>query len=192
MRPRAKILLFVRRFLIGRSGIAAVEFALIAPLLLTIWLGMAELSQIMTASAKTNLAAQSVADLVSRYTSKGYTDPKGFSDLEAAAATILAPMPTASGNPLVSVVSANLSSSGAPTQSWQCTTGTMPPTYSVATLLAAAPALTTQNSNLTSVIMVTVSFSYSPTISGGITGPQTFTSTAYSTPRTVSAIPKPC
>jgi Flp pilus assembly protein TadG len=183
---------FLRGFLAGGSGIAAVEFALMVPLLLTLWLGMAELSQLMMASAKTRLAAQSVADLVGRYTSNGYADPSGFADLEGAAATILAPLPIAAGNPLVSVVSAGLNASGQPSQSWQCTTGTMPPSYSVATVLSAAPALTTQNSNLTSVIAVTVYFSYSPTISGGITGPQSFTATAYSVPRVVSAIPKPC
>jgi Flp pilus assembly protein TadG len=182
----------MRRFLEDISGVAAIEFALSVPLLVTIWLGMAELSQLMMASGKTNIAAQSVADLVSRYTAQGFTDPAGFADLESAAGTILAPLPTATGNPLVSVVSANYAASGAPTLAWQCTTGTMPGTYSPTSLLANAPALTTQNSNLTSVIMVTVIFSYSPTISGGITGPQTFTATAYSTPRLVSAIPNPC
>jgi Flp pilus assembly protein TadG len=183
---------FFRRFLADGSAIAAVEFALTAPVLVAVWLGMAELTQIMMASGKTKIAAQSVADLVGRYTAQGYADPNGFSDLEGAAATIVAPLPTGTGNPLVSVVSATFNASGAPTLAWQCTTGTMPAGYSPTSLLAAAPALTTQNSNLTSVIMVTVYFSYSPTISGGITGPQSYTATAYSTPRTVSAIPKPC
>ena len=154
-------------------------------------LGMAELTQIQMASAKASQAAQSVADLVSRYSS-GYTDPKGFSDLEAAATTMIAPLATSSGNPLVGVVSATLNSSGTPTIAWKCSTGTMPASYSISTLLSAAPALTTQNSSLSSVIMVTVSYVYSPTISGGITGPQTFTATAYSAPRTVMAIPNPC
>jgi Flp pilus assembly protein TadG len=181
-----------RRLLADRSGIAATEFALTLPLLAALWLGMAELTQISMAGAKATLAAQSVADLVSRYSSGGYSDPQGFTDLEAAAATIIAPLPTTSGNPLVSIVSATLNSSGAPTEAWQCTTGTMPPSYSVTTLLSAAPALTTQNSALGSVIMVTVFYVYSPTISGGITGSQTFSATAYSIPRTVSAIPKPC
>jgi Flp pilus assembly protein TadG len=153
---------------------------------------MAELTQISMASAKASQAAQSVADLVSRYSASGYTDPKGFSDLEAAATTIIAPLPTTTGNPLVSIVSATLNNSGTPTQSWQCSTGTMPSSYSASALLSAAPAVTTQNSSLGSVIMVTVSYVYTPTISGGITGPQTFTVTAYSTPRTVLAIPKPC
>jgi Flp pilus assembly protein TadG len=181
-----------RRFLADRSAVAAIEFAVTAPLLVSVWLGMAELTQLQMASAKTKMAAQSLADLVARYTAQGYTDPKGFSDLEAASGTIIAPLPTGAGNPLVSVVSATLGSSGPPTLSWQCTTGSMPAGYSPATLLSAAPAVTTQNSNLTSVIMVTVYFSYSSTISGGITGPSSFTATAYSTPRTVSAIPKPC
>jgi Flp pilus assembly protein TadG len=181
-----------RRFLVDKSGIAAIEFAATAPLLVTLWLGMAELTQISMAGAKATQAAQSVADLVSRYTASGYSDPKGFADLETAAGTIIAPLPTAAGNPQVSIVSAILNANGAPSQAWQCSTGPMPAGYSVATLLNAAPALTTTNSALGSMIMVTVSFVYTPTISGGIVGEQIFTATAYSTPRTVPTIPKPC
>ena len=183
---------FGRRFLSDRSAIAAMEFALTLPVLTALWLGMAELTQISIASAKTTQAAQSVADLVGRYSASGYTDPKGFSDLEAAATTIIAPLATTAGNPLVAVVSATINNSGTPTQAWSCSTGTMPASYSAATLLKAAPALTTSNSALGSIVMVTVSYSYTPTISGGITGTQIFSATAYSTPRIVSAIPKPC
>ncbi len=180
----------LRRFLADRSGVAAVEFALTLPLLVVLWLGMAELTQISMASAKATQAAQSVADLVGRYTANGFADPQGFADLEAAAATIVAPLPTAAGNPGVSIVSATLNANGGLAQAWQCTSGILPTNFNPAALLAAAP--TPQNSALGSVIIVTVSYVYQPTIDGGIIGPQNFVATAYSTPRTVLAIPKPC
>ncbi len=45
-----------------------------------------------------------------------------------------------------------------------------------------APAVTTQNSTITSVIMVTVYYVYSPTISGGVTGPLVFSATGLQHP----------
>jgi Flp pilus assembly protein TadG len=176
-----------------RSGIAATEFALVLPLLVALWLGMAQLIQLSMASAKTSLAAQSVADLVSRYTSSGYADPSGFSDLEAAADTIIAPLPTSADNPSISIVSVTLNASGSATQAWHCTSGNNQPTaQQLAAAIAQAPGLTTSSSSLTSMIIVTVIYSYTPTITGGVLGPQTFVTSAYGTPRTVSTVPNPC
>ena len=178
-------------FLRGRSGVAATEFALIAPLLMGSWLAMAQLMQLSMASAKSSMAAQSVADMVARY-SGGWTDT--FSDMEAAAAAIVAPLPTNSNNPSISVVYSTLGSSGAPTLTWSCSSGTNAPTSAqITTSLGSAPALTTSNSSLGYMVMVMVVYSYTPTVIGGIlSGQQTYTAAAYATPRLNSAIPKPC
>ncbi len=75
------------------------EFALTVPLMLVLWLGMAEVMQISMANAKTSQAAQSVADLVSRYSTSGYSDPQGFNrPREAAAGTIIAPLAVSTGH----------------------------------------------------------------------------------------------
>lgn len=175
------------------SGIAATEFALVLPLMVAFWLGMAQLMQLSMANAKTTMAAQSVADLVSRYSSSGYADPSGFSDLLKAATTIIAPLPNDANNPSLSVISVTLNSSGSPTQAWLCTSGNNAPSASVVTnSIANAPGLTTANSTLGSMIIVTVVYSYTPTITGAVLGAKTFTATSYSIPRMVSTIPKPC
>lgn len=177
----------------NQSGIAATEFALVLPVMVAFWLGMAQLMQLSMASAKTTMAAQSVADLVTRYTSGGYPDASGFADLLSAAATIIAPMPNSASNPSLSVVSVTLNSSGVPTQAWQCTAGANPPSAAqVTAAINSSPGLTTSNSTLGSMIIVTVAYSYTPTITGAVLGAQTFTATAYSIPRTVSSVPKPC
>ena len=181
------------RFWRDQSGIAATEFALILPIMIALWLGMAQLTQLSMASAKTTMAAQSVADLVTRYTSGGFANASGFADLLNAAQTIIAPMPNSSSNPSISVVSVTLNSSGTPTQAWQCTAGANPPTAAqVTATITNSPALTTSNSSLGSMIIVTVVYSYTPTITGTVLGAQTFSATAYSIPRTVSSVPKPC
>jgi Flp pilus assembly protein TadG len=182
-----------RHFARGRGGVAATEFALVLPVLLLSWLGMSQALQMSMASAKTGMAAQSVADLVTRYANGGYTGTS-FSGIEAAAQTIIAPLATGANNPSIAIVAARLNSSGIPTQTWACTNGTNAPTASqIGTALGAAPGLTTQNSNLTSIVMVMVTYSYTPTITGGPLGAtNTYTATAFSTPRTVSTVPDPC
>ena len=174
-------------------GVAAIEFAMVLPILVASWFGMVQLTELSMASAKTSMAAQALADLTSRYTLTGFSSGGGFTDLLAAASTILAPLPTSSGTLAVSVVAATLGSSGTPTQAWQCTSGTNTPTNAqVTTALSLAPAVTTATSSLSSVIMVTVIYTYTPNLTGGLFGPQTFTATAYSTPRMVSSVPRPC
>lgn len=177
----------------NRSGVAATEFAIVLPVMLAFWLGMAQLMQLSMASAKTTMAAQSVADLVARYTASGFANPSGFADLLTAAGTIIAPLANSSTNPSLSVVSVTLNASGAPTQAWQCTAGSNPPAAAqVTAAINNSPALTTANSTLGSMIIVTVVYSYTPTITGAVLGAQTFTATAYSIPRTVVSVPKPC
>ena len=52
-----------------KSGIAAVEFAMLLPLMLSLWLGAVELSQGIAADRKVTLTARTVSDLVSQVTS---------------------------------------------------------------------------------------------------------------------------
>jgi Flp pilus assembly protein TadG len=55
-----------RRFAECRSGIAALEFALIAPIMLMMFVGVVELSQAITVDRRVNHVASSTADLVAR------------------------------------------------------------------------------------------------------------------------------
>ncbi|WP_273791949.1 TadE/TadG family type IV pilus assembly protein [Brucella anthropi] len=57
---------YLRNFLSDRRGLGAVEFALIAPLLLLIYLGSADLADGMDTNKKVSRSASSLADLVAR------------------------------------------------------------------------------------------------------------------------------
>ena len=52
------------RFMGDRRGVSAVEFALIAPIMVAMYLGAAELTQVLTLDRKVTSAANAVADLV--------------------------------------------------------------------------------------------------------------------------------
>lgn len=78
------------RFSKARDGVAAVEFALLAPLLVTMMLGSIEITHSLWASGKLNQATDSVNDLISRTAN---LDTGSFNNLLAAAPLILKPYP---------------------------------------------------------------------------------------------------
>jgi len=175
-----------RRFVDDRSGLAAVEFALVLPVMLAGWLGMAQLAQVSMASTKAMMAAQSVGDLMSQEPSLS----GNFTDLVLAASQVLAPLPTTSSVLTVDVVSVTFNSSNVPQLGWRCTTGTGgDTTAALNTAIASASGLGTSGQ---SVIMVTVTYSYTPTITGGIIGAQTFVERSFNKPRLALVIPQPC
>jgi Flp pilus assembly pilin Flp len=58
----------IRRFASATRGLAAVEFALIAPIMIVLFFGVVEGSGVLSASRKTLLAANTLADLVAQET----------------------------------------------------------------------------------------------------------------------------
>lgn len=56
----------LKRFGLARDGVSAVEFALILPFMLTLYLGGAELGDGFAMQFKATLAARTVADLTSQ------------------------------------------------------------------------------------------------------------------------------
>ncbi|HBS32134.1 MAG TPA: hypothetical protein DEA40_10395, partial [Parvularcula sp.] len=59
---------FLLRFARSASGLAAVEFALIAPIMILLFFGVVEGSGALSASRKTLLASNTLADLVAQET----------------------------------------------------------------------------------------------------------------------------
>ncbi|HVI53263.1 MAG TPA: TadE/TadG family type IV pilus assembly protein [Candidatus Sulfotelmatobacter sp.] len=170
----------VLRFWAGTGGIAATEFALILPLLVLGWLGMAQLAQLTEASAKTHMVAQSLSDLSTQKTTPALTD------LVAAAQQILSPLPATTSVLTIDMVGISYDSSGVASQSWRCSS---PSGLATGVSLASAVGL---GSSGQGVIMVTVKYSYTPTITGGILGAQTFTATSLNTSRLGGLPAKPC
>ena len=77
-----------RRFARTRDGVAAVEFAMILPLMLLLYVGMAELSRALANSRKVTLLSRTVSDLVARGTNLSQDAMK---DVFGASGAVLAP-----------------------------------------------------------------------------------------------------
>ena len=80
-----------RKFRRDRRGVSAVEFALIAPLLIMIYFSLAELCQAMLAERKVAHAASAVGDLVAQVSTVSASD---LTDIYAAAGSVMTPYST--------------------------------------------------------------------------------------------------
>jgi Flp pilus assembly protein TadG len=56
------------RFAVDQRGVSAIEFAILLPLMLTLYFGGVEISQAVSADRKNTLVAHTIGDLVSQYT----------------------------------------------------------------------------------------------------------------------------
>src|SRR5262249_16905741 len=91
----------LRGFLRDRRGVSALEFAIILPLMIALYLGCVEVGNALSGQFKTTLAARPVADLSSQY--KTINDATMTSILGASSA-VLAPFSSANAVVIVSEV----------------------------------------------------------------------------------------
>lgn len=84
----SRLFAHLRRFLPDRRGVSAVEFALIAPVMILLYLGAVDLSIVMTIDRKVTTTASALADLVAQ--DDVVTDDE-MTDILNAGAVILAP-----------------------------------------------------------------------------------------------------
>lgn len=82
---------WIQSFLRQKSGVSSVEFALIAPLMIAIFLGMIEISDGLTAKRKVASATSTAADLVGRTKAVSSAD---IADVYSASKAILEPYNT--------------------------------------------------------------------------------------------------
>ena len=90
IRTRHGMAAFGRRAAQDIQGVAALEFALIAPLMILLFVGLAQLSSAIIASRHTSHATSSLGDLVSQCSNASDSD---LTNIFAAASDILAPLP---------------------------------------------------------------------------------------------------
>lgn len=166
------------RLRFDQRGVAAIEFALIAPVAITLYMGFAELTMAMMANRRAAHAASVVGDLVAQSPSIA---PSDLTDIFQVGAAIMSPFTAA---PLkMRITSVVADSSGTPKMAWSKgsgmtempagTVGGFPPN-----LLAAGD----------SVIQADVSYSYTSPL--GMTLPHaiTFSNTFYLKPRQSASV----
>ena len=103
----------LRRFRKDQSGLAAVEFALVAPVMILLYCGLAELTLAMMAERQAAHSASVVGDLVAQTTQMNATQ---MSDIFSVGVAIMKPFPAAALSFRVTSVKADVN--GVPKVVW--------------------------------------------------------------------------
>jgi Flp pilus assembly protein TadG len=103
----------LRRFAADRAAIAAIEFALIAPIMLTLYLGGIQLSEALTINRKVTHVSSTLADLVTQ--EKTLTTQDMANILDAAAAVMT---PYSASNLKIKISEIKIDRNGKATVEW--------------------------------------------------------------------------
>lgn len=164
--------IFARRFAVDRRGVAALEFAFVAPILIIFYLGMAEMCQLLMAKRRVDHAGAAIADLVAQFPSVTPTD---LDSLKQISTTIMAPFPV--DRLTVRVTSVKDDANGAPKVVWSWPTGG-PAAGSTPTFTTGTPLNPGE-----SVVVAEVSYAYSSGVGYLITTGRTLNHKAELRPR---------
>jgi Flp pilus assembly protein TadG len=178
----ARLPQLLSRFAQDRRGVSAVEFAMLLPLMITLYLGTVEVSQGVGIDRKVTLTTRTVADLASQVSSINNAD---MTNILNASAAVIVPYDTSKLKATVSAVTIDANSVAK--IAWSDTlNGTKRAVGSTVTL---PTALVVPN---TTLIWSEVSYSYKPTIGYVITGTLNLSDQIWMRPRlsdTVTRVP---
>jgi Flp pilus assembly protein TadG len=172
-----------RRLRADMRGVAAVEFALIAPILMLLYCVGFEVSEAATVYRKLTDTTVQIANVTSQYTTMSSDD---VTLVEEAASQIMTPFSTAPITVVLSEVSTNAQGAGTVTwsQAWNGngTAGTALATGSAVTMPSG---FQTANS---SYILVQTTYVYTPSIAGNFIGNMNMTGQIFMLPRNSPSI----
>jgi Flp pilus assembly protein TadG len=183
MKPRCRSLSERLARLCGdQRGVSSVEFAVLLPLMLTLYLGAVEISQAVGVDRKVTLTSRTLADLASQVSSISSSD---MSNILAASSSVIAPYDSSKLQVTVSEVT--IDSNSKATITWSCTLGgTAHAVGSSVTLPAAL------NVASTSLIWGEASYSYKPAIGYVVTGTLNLKDQIYMRPRLSDSVSGSC
>ena len=161
----------VARFAGDRRGVSAVEFALLAPVMIALYLGLVEISDGIGIDRKVSLTAATLANLTAQATTITTTE---MSNIVDASSAIVAPYSASKLKMTVSCL--NIDSDKNVTVKWSYTRN--------GTALSGAVSIPTDLQVAdTQLILATASYDYTPVIGYTITGTLTLSDRMYMGPR---------
>jgi Flp pilus assembly protein TadG len=168
----------LNRFFQDRRGTAAVEFAFVAPMMILLYYGMAELTQGMMADRRASHVASIIGDLVAQDTQVNQAE---IDDVFNVGKAVISPFPT--GTLSMRITSVKADSGGTPKVVWSKTSGSI---SALSGTVSGVPAgLIAANE---SVIMAEATYVYTSAIQKAMPTPVTFTQKYYLTPRKGSEV----
>lgn len=182
-RPGRSFHALIRQFQRDRRGVAAVELALLSPVLLMLFLGTVEVTQLIRVKTKLALTAQAIQAMVAGQTT---ATANSLSIIYSGSQLVMTPF--ASSGLTASIASVSFTSSGSATSvDWQMLEGgATSMTVSAACTLAAGLSLGSD-----SVIVVKTTYAYTPVLSYLLGKSYTLTQVAYGRPRNAAAVSGP-
>ncbi len=179
---------FLARLRGDQSGVSAVEFAFIAPVMILFYFGMVEACQIMLADRKTVHAAYAMGDLIAQGGSTiTLTGSGGVNDILDMGDTLMTPFVTGT-NLKICVASITADASNVKHVDWSHATNSATCPAKASTYNSVPAGLIAANQ---SVIMSTVSYTYTGSLNMVIQSVPTFVKTSYNRPRKVTTISCP-
>jgi Flp pilus assembly protein TadG len=172
-----------------RSGVAAIEFALVLPVMLLLFIGSFEATNLVLASMKLEASAETAADLVAQTKVNTVLQSTDFTNITNAAKQVLTPLPT-SGTLLKVAYASATYSTGTAVIDWHyevnsataITTANIPNSASLANLGS-------QTSGSTdSVIIVKLTYAYSSPISYVLSSSYSLVESAFNRPRYMNCV----
>jgi Flp pilus assembly protein TadG len=160
-----------------RRGAAAVEFAFIAPVMILMYYGLAELTQGMMADRRASHVASAIGDLVAQDTVINTTE---MNDIFNVGKAIIAPFPTSGLS--MRVTSIRKDSTGAIQVMWSKSSGSM----GVLSTVSSVP--TGLIANNESVILAESSYVYNSATKKALPNAMTFTQKYYLKPRKTAQV----
>jgi len=163
----------------AREGLAAVEFGLIAPVMVTLLLGTIEVCNALECHTKVTELASTAADLVAQETSVSATDMTNIFD---ATTSVIYPFPV--NNAKIVITSVLSDGNGGGTVGWSVAQNTDPRTDGdPVTIPDGLMPKDSCAANACSIILAEVTYSYSSPVGKFIVGPVDMTDVFYSHPR---------
>lgn len=169
---------YLRSFARNRDGVSAVEFAIVLPFMLTLYLGGVEVGDGLAIDFKATIAARTVVSLASLYIN---IDSTAMSNILGAASTVVSPY--SASNMVVTLSEITTNANGQGTITWSASlNGTARTVGSSVTL---PTALKTANISL---LWGEVTYPYTPTMGYVLTGTINIYQDIYFYPRMSSCV----
>jgi len=180
--PRLTLSQHLARLRRDQEGASAVEFAMLLPLMLTLYLGAVEISQAIGIDRKVTLTSRTVADLASQASSISSSD---MSNILSASSAVISPYDATQLKVTVSEVT--IDANGSAKIVWSCTLGGT--AHAVGSTVSLPAALNVAN---TSLIWGEAAYAYKPAIGYVVTGTLNLSDQIYMRPRLSDTVSGSC
>jgi len=161
----------ISRLARDQRGVSAVEFALVAPMMIGLYFGCVEISEGVSADRKVSLVSAALANLTSQVATISTSDMTNILD---AAGAIASPYPASKLK--MTVTCLNIDANKVAKVKWSATRGgtVKSGTVTIPSALAVANSM---------LILAEASYDYTPTVGYNITGTLTLSDKMYMSPR---------